>query len=482
MRLVLAVLVGWVGLALVVSVPVGRMLRQARRSLETDEGGVLAWGGPAAVRTPPVRWASLALVAAAVAAVVALPAGLAAAERAAPGSALWPVKLRLEDLRVATTRDASDAVRLQLRLAARRVEELSQMARTGALERDDQLVATITQRLAQHTTDAEEGLADLAPSAGTRGVQLIYQRNLLAQVATLAGLEDATCGDPGGAASCAQVLRAQQNSAQMLARAERSVVRSDGEWLGAAGSTGVPANGSPAPDGGTGDPRRTGSTTAPGTAEAPRSAEAPGAPAGPPPPAASAPPEEGERVAGDDSDSSAAAVAAGARTGAVAAAPGGSGLPAETAGRVQNPSPVASSTPPGLRGDQRTPQRGDVAAGSQDTAGAENFGPAVVAARTAAGAATVRRPATASPSPAPPADGQEQEPTDEQTPPTGGGRDLQQLPDRAGDSDSGASGLPAPDGPEPVIEGDRPTRSGPGDGELADAAVQTDGDPAQASG
>jgi len=112
-----------------------------------------------------------ALVAAAIALLVALPTA-ALAENAQPGNVLWPVKLKLEDLRLVLARSQQSRLSLHLEFATRRTDELTALAATLDGQR---YVSTVVASLNENTRLALEEASYLAGHGGRTDVEALVR-------------------------------------------------------------------------------------------------------------------------------------------------------------------------------------------------------------------------------------------------------------------------------------------------------------------
>ncbi len=147
--------------------------------------------------------------------VVGGPATVVMAQNAQPGDALWPVKLRIEDLRLALESDPDRDVALRLEFASRRVEELGSLLTRGE---DADIMRRVTENLMRHTEEALGGLAGLHPMEAMKLLGRV-ELALAEQVDVLQGLADTACGGegPGPSPSACYGLRmALGNSHQAL--------------------------------------------------------------------------------------------------------------------------------------------------------------------------------------------------------------------------------------------------------------------------
>jgi diguanylate cyclase (GGDEF)-like protein len=124
------------------------------------------------------------------------------AENAQPGETLWPVKLRLETLRLAVERDPADDVRLHLEFVSRRLAELGTLIHEVP---EESLVASVASNLRDNVVSAVrvlEAVEEQSPglAEGLRaqlGPSLVQQANELALLLGSCGggqLVRANCG------------------------------------------------------------------------------------------------------------------------------------------------------------------------------------------------------------------------------------------------------------------------------------------------
>jgi len=227
MRALLLILAAWAVLSIPLGVLIGRVLRLQR---ETD---VIGWtprlerlaGQAPLQRSTPWRAGLAALrpaVGALVLVLVAMPATVAFASDAAPGSALWPMRLKLEDARIALERDPARDVTLHLQFAARRLDDLGAMAEAGSAEAE--MLGSLLANLQRHTSAAAEGLDHLQGSVDRQTAQEQVEVVLAGQMdvlSTMVGTDcDADQADPpdaGSRSACDALQDTLQGSNRMLA-------------------------------------------------------------------------------------------------------------------------------------------------------------------------------------------------------------------------------------------------------------------------
>lgn len=152
------------------------------------------------------RWA--ATTAAGVVSLVVLQ-GMA---EAAPGTAVWAARLRVEDLRVAIEPDPAQRVMLNLRFATERATELQYMASHGTLGD----APMVTANLKEHLAKAQTGLAGVSDRSGhatpvpTQGVEAVEN-----QVKMLSQLVTTNCATTASG-DCSGLQSALTTSATML--------------------------------------------------------------------------------------------------------------------------------------------------------------------------------------------------------------------------------------------------------------------------
>ncbi len=152
------------------------------------------------------RWA--ATTAAGVVSLVVLQ-GMA---EAAPGTAVWAARLRVEDLRVAIEPDPAQRVMLNLRFATERATELQYMASRGTLGD----APMVTANLKEHLAEAQTGLARVSDRSGhatpvpTQGVEAVEN-----QVKMLSQLVTTNCATTASG-DCSGLQSALTTSATML--------------------------------------------------------------------------------------------------------------------------------------------------------------------------------------------------------------------------------------------------------------------------
>jgi diguanylate cyclase (GGDEF)-like protein len=115
------------------------------------------------------------------------------AEVARPGDLLWPVKLRVEDLRLGLERDPAGDVVLHLAFASRRVEEVQTLVMDGD---PSALVTRAARNLREHTDAVVHGLTELQ-AAGRAVLELRarVEATLTQHVAVFRALVSKSCGD-----------------------------------------------------------------------------------------------------------------------------------------------------------------------------------------------------------------------------------------------------------------------------------------------
>jgi hypothetical protein len=154
------------------------------------------------------------------AALVAGPATVVLAENARPGDILWPVKLRIEEVRLALERNPEGDVALHLEFASRRIGELQYVLASGT---QTSLVASVADNMAGHTDAVGLILRELvvagrvdAPTLRAQ-VQMVLRQNteiLQALVATAcAGAGDRRAPPE---AACPGLQRALERSTEVI--------------------------------------------------------------------------------------------------------------------------------------------------------------------------------------------------------------------------------------------------------------------------
>jgi len=141
------------------------------------------------------------------------------AEAARPGDLLWPVRLRVEDMRLALELDPAGDVVLHIAFASRRVEELRSFVMDGD---PSALVTTVAVNLREHTDAVVRGLHDL--QAGGRAVLELRARveaTLAKHVAVFRALSSRACDDGALLAAprpsvCLRLAQALENSTRTI--------------------------------------------------------------------------------------------------------------------------------------------------------------------------------------------------------------------------------------------------------------------------
>lgn len=181
MRAILIVPWVWV----VASVPLGlfvaRLLRASREAADASLGRPLARRLPTGNPIRPAIW-GLALGLAALAAAATTTSELAST--AGPGSSLWPVRLRLESLKVALQADPQARAMVHLRIAAERAAQLEALPGPNSDGGADVLAAN----LQSHVQAAAAALPGLA-GATTPGAAELRARGFSAVYTEVAKLE-----------------------------------------------------------------------------------------------------------------------------------------------------------------------------------------------------------------------------------------------------------------------------------------------------
>ncbi|MDQ4131253.1 MAG: diguanylate cyclase, partial [Actinomycetota bacterium] len=162
-----------------------------------------------------------AAVAMLLAVVLAGNATVVLASQARPGLPLWPLKTRLEAVRVAVERDPDDRVTLHLGYASRRIGELVSLL---AMDADAVLAEQVIANLNAHLVSAADGLALLERSGAVVPARLAEIKRLVAHnVEVLGEVREAHCQSaPTGAAHACRGLE------QALQVATRSPARAPG--------------------------------------------------------------------------------------------------------------------------------------------------------------------------------------------------------------------------------------------------------------
>ncbi|CAN5190408.1 hypothetical protein BH20ACT9_BH20ACT9_20440 [soil metagenome] len=217
-RLLLIVFGVWLLSSVLIGMVVGRLLR--RRELEdrpwrasVGPPGRRGGGRTVTVRTPAQRPSVVRPVAWLVAAMVfAIPPTVAVSEDAVPGDVLYPLKLMLEDARLALETEAADRVTLQLEFAARRLGELDKV-----LDRDapPAVTAELSRRLRRLTRAAASELRWVSAAPGDLVARDQVEAVLASQIKTLGELLGGRCGGVPGAA-CAGVHETVAASRELL--------------------------------------------------------------------------------------------------------------------------------------------------------------------------------------------------------------------------------------------------------------------------
>jgi diguanylate cyclase (GGDEF)-like protein len=173
---------------------------------------------PSLLRRMALRLAAALLVLAVATGTVMVPL----AEAASPGDLLWPVKLRVEALRLALERDPAGDVVLHLAFASRRVEELQTLVMDGD---PSALVTRVAGNLREHTGAVVQGLPELQ-AAGRAVLELRarVEATLAQHVAVFRALVSKACGDgallatprSGACVSLAQALASSTRTLQIV--------------------------------------------------------------------------------------------------------------------------------------------------------------------------------------------------------------------------------------------------------------------------
>lgn len=216
-RLLLVVFGVWLLSSVLIGMAVGRLLR--RRELEdrpwrtsVDPAGHRT-GRTVRVRRPTERPGVLRPAAWLVAAAVfAIPPTVAMSEDAVPGDVLYPVKLMLEDARLALETEAADRVTLQLEFAARRLGELDKVLDRGG---SPAATAELTRRLRRLTRTAASELRWVRAEPGDLVARDQVEAVLATQIRTLRELLDRRCSGVSRAA-CAGVRQSAVASRRLL--------------------------------------------------------------------------------------------------------------------------------------------------------------------------------------------------------------------------------------------------------------------------
>jgi DNA-binding response OmpR family regulator len=165
-----------------------------------------------------VMYSAAALVALAL---VGGPATVVMAENAQPGQLLYPVKLRIEEVRLMLEPSREKDLALRLEFAARRVTELQLVMATGSQR---SLVATVTANLNEHTKVAVDTATDLVAEHPASGALVLHVQAVLGNnTQVLEALVAAACQGvgprpPPPAAACDGLQRALGSSSKALER------------------------------------------------------------------------------------------------------------------------------------------------------------------------------------------------------------------------------------------------------------------------
>ncbi|MDP8978683.1 MAG: DUF5667 domain-containing protein, partial [Actinomycetota bacterium] len=231
-HLLLIVLGAWLVSSVLIGMVVGRLLRRREEAdrpwrASTGSAGNRGPGRTVTVRTPARRRSGLvrSLAWLLAAAVLVIPPGVALSEDALPGDVLYPLKLALEEARLALETDTADRVTLQLELAARRLQELNRVMDGAPAE----VTGELTRRLRRFTRAAASELRWVRAEPGDLVARDQVEAALAAHIEALGDLWDERCArDPDG--SCAGVRETMAASRELLgdvrAHRERVAVRS----------------------------------------------------------------------------------------------------------------------------------------------------------------------------------------------------------------------------------------------------------------
>ncbi|MHB0868855.1 MAG: DUF5667 domain-containing protein [Chloroflexota bacterium] len=172
-----------------ISAPAG--LRSSRRPLFVSRGRVAAFNGSGrrmvwALLRPGRAWASpLARLAAGLAATVLLMGGtMVASAGSLPEEPLYPIKLAVESAQMALTSDSQRRTEMEIRFAARRLEEVERSARQGRIEAVQQGLALYEERIESALSRTQAGGSGVPEAEMPLLESLFHQQEVLDRVYT----------------------------------------------------------------------------------------------------------------------------------------------------------------------------------------------------------------------------------------------------------------------------------------------------------